>query len=162
MCAKIHIWVIDNQSFPGVSYARTQSSASLPVHLTSVGCYGSEEKLIDCGHHEYTTSDHSIDFDYYYYDVWYTNNIVANPSMDISISCFSSVDSTSTSSTEVDSVSTISLIISIISLSAVIVLVAVLIIVVVLFRKRTKRWVKIYFRCASLLDCCDSCNFHAS
>ena len=92
-------------------------------------------KLIDCGHHEYTTSDPSIDP--YYYGVWHVNNIKTNPSMDISISCFSSVDSTS--STEVDGVSTISLIISIISLSAVIVLVAVLIIVVVIFRQRTKR-----------------------
>ena len=70
--------------------------------------------------------------------------------MDISISCFSSVDSTSTSSTEVDSVSTISLIISIISLSAVIVLVAVLIIVVVIFRQRTKRYPLLC--CVSLLE----------
>ena len=131
----------NNQSFPGVSYTRTQSSASLPVHLTSVGCYGSEEKLIDCTYHEYTTPDPSINpffFDYYY-GLLHVNNIKTNPSMDISISCFSNVDSTSSSSTEVDSVSTISLIISIISLSAVIVLVAVLIIVVVIFRQRTKR-----------------------
>ena len=106
-----------------------------------MGCYGSEEKLIDCAHHEYTTSESDpsiiIDpfyFHPYYYDVWHVNYI---PSMDISISCFSSVDSTS--STEVDSVSTISLIISMISLSAVIVLVAVLIIVVVIFRQRTIR-----------------------
>ena len=109
-----------------------QSSASLPVHLTSVGCYGSEEKLIDCGHHKYATS-----FVHPYFP-----GDIANPSMDISISCLSSVDNSSsvssvdsTSSGEVNSVSTVSLIVSVISASALTVVVAVLIIVV--FRQRT-------------------------
>ena len=104
--------------FPGVSYTRTQSSSSLPVHLTSVGCYGSEEKLIDCGHH--TISEPSVHYFFF-----------------ISISCFSSVDSTNID--QIKSLSTASLIISIIFASVVIVLVAVLIIVVVILRQKTKR-----------------------
>ena len=120
--------------FPGVSYTRTQSSSSLPVHITSVGCYGSEEKLIDCGHHEYTVSEPSVNH-YYFFPEIPSNNI--KTSMDISISCFSSADSTNID--EIKSLSTASLIISIISASVVIVFVAVLITVVVILRQKTKR-----------------------
>lgn len=140
-------------SFPGVSYTRTRSSASLPVHLTSVGCYGSEEKLIDCGYHKYyTTSNPSIDpfyFDYYLP----VNYIETNPSMDISISCFSSVDSNASkmknnisrdstnsaeSSAEVNNVSTASLIIAVIALVAVMGLVAIRVLcnLLIVFKKR--------------------------
>ena len=104
-------------SFPDVSYSktqRTQSSISLPVHLTAVGCYGSEEKLNDCAHHKYTSSQRS---------------------MDISISCISSVDSTSSS----DSISIAALIIAVMFAFAVIVLIAVHIFKVVpIFKLRKK------------------------
>ena len=99
-------------SFPDVSYSKTQrtlSSISLPVHLTTVGCYGFEEKLNDCAHHKYTSSD---------------------PSMDISINCISSEDSSSN-----DSVSTAALTIAVVCIIAVIVLIAVQIFVV-LFKQR--------------------------
>ena len=92
---------------------RTRSSASLPVYLTSVGCYGYEEKLINCTHHEYTSST----------------------SMDISISCINSGDSVDSSS---DKMSAASLSIAVIFAFAVIILVAVLIIIGI-FRRRTKR-----------------------
>ena len=110
-------------SFSDVSYSktqRTQSSTSLPVHFTAVGCYGSEEKLNDCGHHEYTISD---------------------PSMDISISCISSEDSSSSSdedsSSSSDSISIAALVIAVMFAFAVIVLIAVQIFVL-LFKQRKK------------------------
>ena len=61
--------------FPDVSYNKNLRihSLTLPTHLTLVGCYGSEEKLIDCNHHEYTSST----------------------SVDVSITCSSSGDSNS-------------------------------------------------------------------
>ena len=103
--------------FSDVSYSKTQrtlSSTSLPVHYTAVGCYGSEEKLNDCGHHKYTGSD---------------------PSMDISISCISSEDSSSSSSSNSDSVSSAALTIAVVCIIAVIILIAVQIFVI-LFKQR--------------------------
>ena len=130
-------------SFPDVTFSKTErsrSSASLPVYLTSVGCYGYEEKLINCTHHKYTSST----------------------SMDISISCKSkdissqseesssqseesssqSEESSSRSeeSSSSDKMSTAALSIAVIIASAFIVLVAVLIIVII--RQRRKRQVK--------------------
>ena len=102
--------------FPDVSHTKTQrtrrsSPASLPVHLTLVGYYSSEEKLIDCAHHEYTGST----------------------SMDISISCGSTITS---ESAELDTVSAVSLSIAVICIFALIVLVAVLIVVFLLRRRK--------------------------
>ena len=100
--------------YPGVTFTkidRARSPASLPVHLTAVGCHGSEKQLIDCAHHDYTSSD---------------------PSIDISISCISSNSGESSSSN--DSVSIAALSIAVLFASAFIVLVIVLI-----FRLRTKR-----------------------
>ena len=126
--------------FSGVSHTKTQrtrktTSPSLPVHLTLVGCYSSEEKLIDCAHHEYTSSSTS-------------------ESMDISIICGSTtststtstlINSTGSTSAKSDIVSTVSLSIAVICVSAIVVLVVVLILVF-LFRQRKKqriaRWVE--------------------
>ena len=104
--------------FPGVTFTkidRARSPASLPVHLTAVGCHGSEKQLIDCAHHDYTSSD---------------------PSIDISISCISSNSGESSSSN--DSVSTAALSIAVIFASAFVVLIAVVVIVLI-FRLRAKR-----------------------
>ena len=102
-------------SFPDVTYtriwrSRDWSSASLPVHLTAVGCYGSEEKLIDCAHHNYTGS----------------------LSRDISISCSSSDSGES----EASSVSAAALSIAVIFAFVVIVLATVLIIVLLRQKKK--------------------------
>ena len=119
--------------FLDVSYTKTQRVrlSYLPAHLTLVGCYGSEKKLIDCAHHDYTSPT----------------------SMDISISCISSwsrnerVNSTitsninmdSSSSEEFNSLSAASLFIAIICIFVVIILVVLLIIFLKRSRKHAQR-----------------------
>ena len=96
-----------------VSYTKTKrtpsSIISLPIHLSLVGCYGSEEKLIDCAHHEYATSY----------------------STDISISCGRRNSGDSVES----SMSAASLAIAIICAFAMIILVTVLIIIFIRRKK---------------------------
>lgn len=117
-----------------VSYTKTKRTASsiisLPIHLTLVGCYGSEEKLIDCAHHEYGTSY----------------------STDISISCGRSSSGDSAEA----KMATASLAIATICAFAMIVLVTVLIIILILFKrkKHVKRWVKYIMYCLWLLVVC--------
>ena len=124
----LHYVCRDLESFtPSVSdvtFTKTQSDVSLPVHLTSVSCYGFD---INCTHRKYTS---------------YT-------SMDISISCNSKDDSSnsgkstrnstngvesSRDSTSIKNMSIASLSIAVIFASAFIVLVIVLIV-----RQRTKK-----------------------
>ena len=118
--------------FLDVSYTKTRRVRLpyLPAHLTLVGCYGSEKKLIDCAHHDYTSST----------------------SMDISISCISSgsrnesnstitgnINTDSSSSDEFNSLSAASLFIAIICIFVVIILVVVLIIFIRRSRKHAQR-----------------------
>ena len=120
-------------SVPDATFTKTRrirSDATLPIHLTSVSCYGFEEMLINCTHHKY-------------------NSYI---SMDISISCNSKYSSSnggkstsnstngvesskdSTSSTKFENMSIASLSIAVIFASAFIVLLVVLIV-----RQRTKK-----------------------
>ena len=107
--------------YADVSYTETQrirssSSQSLPVHMTLVGCYSSNDSLIDCAYHEFPSSTTS--------------------SMDISISCGSG------RSDELNSVSVASLTVAVICASAVIILVAVLIIMFMLRQKKKRHIIR--------------------
>ena len=90
------------------------SGHTLPVSMTLVACYGSEERLIDCSYHEFTDSK--------------------DDSMDIGINCGSSESSAAGLSSE----STASLSIAVIIAIAFIILIAILIAVFVLRRKKKK------------------------
>ena len=107
--------------YADVSYTETQrirssSSQSLPVHMTLVGCYSSNDSLIDCAYHEFPSTTTS--------------------SMDISISCGSG------NSDELNSVSVASLTVAVICASAVIILVAVLIIMFMLRQKKKRHIIR--------------------
>jgi hypothetical protein len=107
-----------------VSYAITERqrhllSQSLPTFMTLVGCYGSEERVVDCD----------------YQDFRYSSSISPpTTTMDVSISC-----DIEESSAQASSVAMASLSISVILAVAVIALVAVLIALLVLQRRRKRR-----------------------
>ena len=133
MCRNISFF-----TFLDVSYTKSRRVrlSYLPAHLTLVGCYGSEKKLIDCAHHDYTSST----------------------SMDISISCISSnngsrnesvngtiisnINTDSSSSDEFNSLSEASLFLAIICLFVVIIFVIVLIIFIRRSRKHAQRYMQ--------------------
>ena len=102
--------------FSDVLYTKIDrtSAHTLPVSMTLVGCYGSEERLIDCAYHDYT-DDH-------------------DDSMDIRISCGSSQSSAAGLSSE----STASLSIAVIIAIAFIILIAILIAMFILRRKKKR------------------------
>ena len=89
------------------------SSPSLPVHMTLVGCYSSDEKLTDCAYHEYTSS--------------------GNHHMDISVDCGSS-----TTESELNAVTAASLSIAVICILAVFVVVVVILVIFFMRRKKEK------------------------
>ena len=109
------------------SYTKTERTRhtggqSLPVSITSVGCYSSDERLIDCAHHDFPMASTS------------------STSMDVSISCHQSSEQQRTSSSSSDNeqlrrVSTASLTVAVICVIAVVFMVALLIIVFVLRRR---------------------------
>ena len=140
-------------SISDVSYTKTQrtrstssSFQSLPVHMTLVGCYSTNERLTDCTYHEFSSS--------------------ITTSMDVRISCGvdsadkdsavvsdddDSTDDDSDGSTDVDSagvsdelnsVSVASLSVAVICASVVIILVAVLIIMYMLRQKKKKHTIR--------------------
>ena len=90
------------------------SGHTLPASITLVGCYGNEEKLVDCAYHDYTDNK-------------------AN-SMDVLISCGSSSEEEAAAS--ISSVSAASLSIAVICAVAVVILAAVLIAVLILRRRK--------------------------
>ena len=104
--------------FSDVSYTNIVRTPShtLPVSMTFVACYGSEERLIDCDYHEYTDD--------------------RNYSTDVSISCRSS--SSNSPAAGYNSASTASLTAAVICAVAVIILVAILIVMFILRRKKKK------------------------
>ena len=110
--------------YTDVSYSITERqryllSQSLPTFMTVVGCYGSEERVVDCD----------------YQDFRYSSSISSpTTTMDVSISCGSEE-----SSAQASSVAMASLSISVILAVAVIALVAVLIALLVLQRRRKRR-----------------------
>ena len=113
--------------FPDVSYTKTErvrysSSQTLPVLRTLLGCYSSQERLVDCAYHNFQMS---------------TSSSSTTASMDVSISCQSSSDG---ETEQLSSVATASLSIAIICALAVVVLVAILIIMVLLRRRKSPRY----------------------
>ena len=92
-------------------------SNCIPVSITLVGCYSSDERLIDCAYHDFP-SDSTI-------------------SMDVSISCQGSSDDNEIS--HLRSVSTASLTLTVLLAVAAIVVVVVLVVIFVL-RQRKKRY----------------------
>ena len=107
-----------------VSHTRsTRTSQSLPVYMTLVGCYSSEERLIDCAYHDFIGSK--------------------STSMDVSISCGSiSAEDSTEKSDELNSVSVASLSVAVICASALIILVALLIIRHMLRQKKKKSTIR--------------------
>jgi deleted-in-malignant-brain-tumors protein 1 len=108
-----------------VSYSITERqrhllSQSLPTFMTVVGCYGSEERVVDCDYQDFRYS---------------SSTSSPTTTMDVSISCGSSEES----SAQASSVAMASLSISVILAVAVIALVAVLIALLVLQRRRKRR-----------------------
>ena len=113
--------------FSDVSYTNIVRTPShtLPISMTLVACYGSEEGLIDCDYHEYTDD--------------------RNYSTDVSISCHSSTsdspaacsnNSTSNDPTaDSNGVSIASLTVAVICAVAVVILVAILIV-----RRKKKKY----------------------
>ena len=113
--------------FSDVSYTNIVGTPShtLPISMTLVACYGSEERLIDCDYHEYTDD--------------------RNYSTDVSISCHSSTsdspaagsnNSTSNNPTAgSNGVSIASLTVAVICAVAVVILVAILIV-----RRKKKKY----------------------
>ena len=99
---------------------RKRLSASLPVHVTLVGCYRSDEKLTDCAYDMYTSS---------------------SDSMDVSVICGSSENSSSdpmdcdSNESKLDALSMASLSMAVVSVLAIFV-VFVVIIVAFFMRKR--------------------------
>ena len=105
-----------------VSYTKTErtrytGAQTLPVSITLVGCYSSDERLIDCAYHDFP-SDSTI-------------------SMDVSISCQGSSDDSEIS--HLRRVSTASLTLTVLLAIAAIVVVVVLVVIFVL-RQRKKRY----------------------
>ena len=99
---------------------RHTGGQSLPVSITSVGCYSSDERLIDCAYHDFPMASTS------------------STSMDVSISCHQSSEQQRTSSSDNEQlrrVSTASLTVAVICVIAVVFLVALLVIVFVLRRR---------------------------
>ena len=115
-------------NFSEVAYSTTErkrysASHSLPISMTLVSCYGSEDKLIDCAYHDFT----------------YTGDVAT--SMDVSVSCGSENDispqpqsKSDTSRKTTDSIS----IAAIFCAVAVAVLVIVLVVLYLLRQKRKK------------------------
>ena len=95
---------------------RTRRGQSLPAYLTLVGCYGSEERLIDCAYHDFGST----------------------VSMDVSISCGSG-EKEATSAPQLSSASAASLSIAVICAVAVAIL-AVVLIAVFILRRRKKNY----------------------
>ena len=111
--------------YTDVSYSITERqrnllSQSLPTFMTVVGCYGSEERVVDCDYQDFRYS---------------SSTSSPTTTMDVSISCGSSEES----SAQASSVAMASLSISVILAVAVIALVAVLIALLVLQRRRKRR-----------------------
>ena len=96
---------------------RTRRGQSLPAYLTLVGCYGSEERLIDCAYHDFGST----------------------VSMDVSISCGSG-EKEATSASQLSSVSAASLSIAVICAVAVAILAVVLIAMFILRRKKKNNY----------------------
>ena len=119
-CVAHLIFHIINTDVSDVKKSRTKSavSHSLPIFITRVGCYSSEEKLINCSYHKFETTT----------------------SMDVSIYCGSDDDTIGAHHALNASLS-----ISVIFAMAFIVLLAVLIIIAVLqqMKKSKKRFIVI-------------------
>ena len=104
----------------GVSYvkydrAKHIATQSLPTHMTLVGCYGSEEKLINCSYHEFEK--------------------VATSAMDISVSCGTNDDAgTDKISSHAATIALIFVVLAIVFITVV----AILIILFVMLRRKKK------------------------
>ena len=104
------LWI--QNIFTDISYTTNErtSGHTLPASITLVGCYGSEEKLVDCAYHDYTDS-----------------------SMDVWISCGSGEEEAAAS---ISSVSAASLSIAVICIVAVAIVSAILIAMFILRRQK--------------------------
>ena len=96
------------------------SGHTLPASITLVGCYGNEERLVDCAYHDYTDSKTS--------------------SMDVWISCSSSSEEEAAAS--ISSASAASLSIAVICIVAVAIVSAILIAMFILRRQKKKNAAK--------------------
>ena len=110
-----------------VSYTKTErkrygASQSLPVFMTLVGCYGTEDNITNCSYHEFKYS---------------TSASTITTSMDISITCTSDIQDPTPAKVS-NAMASASLSISVILAVAVIGLVAVLIVMFVMNRKKKR------------------------
>ena len=114
------LWI--QNIFTDISYTTNDrtSGHTLPASITLVGCYGSEDRLVDCAYHDFTGSKTS--------------------SMDVWISCGGSSEEEAAAS--ISSASAASLSIAVICIVAVAIVSAILIAMFILRRRKKKNAAK--------------------
>ena len=144
--SKLLLTPLTDTSYTKNERMRYNQGQSLPTFMTFVGCYGDEQKLIDCAYHEFesrstlmTSNDVSISCGFVASSRVQSESSEATTSNDVSLGRGAVTSSAQSASSE----AVASLSISIIVALALIALVAVLIILLIM--QRRKRTTKRYF-----------------
>ena len=147
--------VIGDQS----SYER-EGVISAPIHMDTVACYGTEDKLTDCTYHTDTSEDMHNE------DIWIncnptqqptsvTNNDQSNPTQQPSsvTNNEQSIDDTETTSKELKSDEPIALAVSLVGLAISLVVIGLLICLLVYMYKRKRKSETTNHRWAGMVCC---------